>query len=458
MSNNYNEKNNEISKLREDHLNVIQKLKEDQIKVIYELRGDHRNVIQKLKEDQIKVIHELRGDHINVVHELRNDQNKVTQNLREDHLNVLQKLRNDQIEVSNTTLKLLNEKLSNNTKLDITNNTDNIDWLSNEKNEKPEDYININTDIIQNNLKNIFLKIKTINDIINLKYEKYKYDYYSNNKFTKLYKLIPSLEELNNMIGMDNIKKDIFNTICYFIHGLNNKDDLNHIVITGDPGVGKTSLARIIGNIYLSLGFLSSNKFISAKRSNLIAEYTGQTSIKTQKTIDEAEGGVLFIDEVYSLGNEDKKDCFSKECIDTINQNLTEKCDKFLCIISGYNDDINTCFFKYNKGLERRFTIRYNIDKYTSTNLSKMLLKFIKLDSWTISFNPSILLTKNYELLKYQGADLKILLKNAKQEYSVRLMTKCLDNENNDRLLIKKDFNIAIEKLIEQRTYNKIPE
>ena len=147
--------------------------------------------------------------------------------------------------------------------------------------------------------------------------------------------------------------------ISYFIHGLSGKGELNHCVITGPPGVGKTTLAALLGDIYLRLGFLKNNNFVVARRSELIGKYCGHTAVQTQEKINEAEGGVLFIDEVYSLGNKKKSDSFTKECIDTINQNLTEKGDKFLCIVAGYEKDVEECFFAYNRGLERRFPIRF---------------------------------------------------------------------------------------------------
>ena len=93
------------------------------------------------------------------------------------------------------------------------------------------------------------------------------------------------------------------------------------------------------------------------------------TAAKTQKVINSANGGVLFIDEVYSLGNSEKRDSFAKECIDTINQNLTENKGKFLCIVAGYKEDIDSCFFSYNQGLERRFPIKYQLDGYDAIEL-----------------------------------------------------------------------------------------
>ena len=166
--------------------------------------------------------------------------------------------------------------------------------------------------------------------------------------------MIPCLERLNNVIGMKKVKENVFQMICYFLHGLNGTGELNHCVITGPPGVGgKTTLASLLGDIYLRLGFLKNNNFVVARRSELIGKYCGHTAVQTQNKINEAEGGVLFIDEVYSLGNVRKSDAFTKECIDTINQNLTEKGDKFLCIIAGYKKDVEECFFAYNRGLEK---------------------------------------------------------------------------------------------------------
>ena len=331
-------------------------------------------------------------------------------------------------------------------------------WLSSEKRKRPRNYEYLKKDIMRRRLDDVFSKVKNIDDIINLKNLENKHDFFGNDKFDKLYKLIPSLEELNNMIGMDKIKKDIFDTICFFIHGLNNKEELNHVVITGDPGVGKTTLARLIGRIYLSLGFLKTSNFITARRSDLIAQYLGQTAPKTQKVIDEAEGGVLFIDEIYSLGNSEKRDSFAKECIDTINQNLTEKCDKFLCIVAGYKEDVEKCFFAYNKGLERRFTVRYQIDKYSIDDLSKILIKFIEDDKWKIDFDPKELISKNFNVLKNQGGDLRTVFKIAKQEYSIRLMNSSSNIGTGDKCLKKDDIETSIKKMKEQRDTGEMPE
>ena len=186
------------------------------------------------------------------------------------------------------------------------------DKLLEEFNKEEEYTSELNDESKDIELSKIFQNINSISDIVKLKDSKFKFDFINYEKFNKLYNLIPVLEELNEIIGMDDIKENIFNTISYFLHGLESKKELNHVMITGPPGVGKSTLAKIVGKIYLALDFLENNNFITARRSDLIAKYLGQTAIKTQEVIDKALGGVLFIDEVYSLGNPDKRDSFQR--------------------------------------------------------------------------------------------------------------------------------------------------
>lgn len=336
---------------------------------------------------------------------------------------------------------------------------DNPNWLSNYKRKRPRKYNYLNTEIRNKQLIDIFKNINTIEDIINLEKLEKNYDYLKNKKFENIFRLIPSLKKLNNLIGMKKVKEQVMMMIFYFIHDLNNPEELNHIVITGPPGVGKTTLAKILGNIYKNLGFLKNNKFLKARRSDLIGQFCGQTAIKTQKVIDDAEGGVLFIDEVYSLGNPNKKDVFTKECIDTINLNLTEKADKLLVIIAGYHDDVNTCFFNYNQGLERRFPLRFEIEKYNSEELFEILNLFVNSEAFKIDENDKDnikkLLNKNYDCFKFMGGDMMTLFKYTKEHFSINLMKYTLDNKNFVKIFYLKDFEYAVNKFKESKKNNK---
>lgn len=297
---------------------------------------------------------------------------------------------------------------------------------------------------------NLYNNLNSISDIIKLKDNTNKYNYVNDEKFIKLYNLIPSLEELDNIIGMTEVKDTIFKAICYFIHGLHNKTELNHVMITGPPGVGKTTIAKIIGKIYLQLDFLENDIFITASRSDLIAKYLGQTAIKTQEVIDRALGGVLFIDEVYSLGNSEKRDSFAKECIDTLNLNMTRDEKPWLLIVGGYKEDIEKSFLAFNKGLERRFTVRLNIEKYNAEELYLILLKFIKDDNWKVEENAITVddINKSYQYFKFYAGDMQKLFQQAKQFYSIRLMKDSLVLDNNDNKLSRDDINKSIEYLV----------
>ena len=203
------------------------------------------------------------------------------------------------------------------------------------------------------------------------------------------------------------------------------------MVINGPPGCGKTVLARIIAKICLHLGICINDKFKVVKRQDLIGEYLGHTAIKTQKVIDEAYGGVLFIDEAYSLGNRDKNtDSFAKECIDTLNQNLTERKGEFICIIAGYEEELNQNFFSINPGLRRRFPFVYKIEKYSSLQLLEILLLKIQLVEWEIKKDTvNWLRTTDFfkdkiDFFEHFGGDIETLLFNIKIEHGKRVFGK----------------------------------
>lgn len=329
-----------------------------------------------------------------------------------------------------------------------------INYLKNEFNKQPkrkrekyiDERIEMELELKRRKLSDIYSSLESINDIIKLKNSNDKYYFINDSKFSKLYNLIPCLEELDNIIGMNNVKDTIFKSICYFLHGINNNQELNHVMICGPPGVGKTTVAQIIGKIYLELGFLENDTFKVASRSDLIAKYLGQTAIKTQKVIDSVVGGVLFIDEVYSLGNEDKRDSFAKECIDTINLNMTRK-EPWLLIVGGYKEDIYNSFMCYNKGLERRFTVKLEINDYTSEELYKILLKFISEDNFNIDGDAINIsdIEENKDMFKFYAGDMRKLYKKAKEYYSLRLMRESLELSDEKKLLTRDDFMKSLE-------------
>ena len=140
-----------------------------------------------------------------------------------------------------------------------------------------------------------------------------------------LHNIKTELKQIHDMIGLTCFKNDLLDQLLYFMQGLHiNKDhDYKHLVIYGPPGTGKTQVAKLVGLMYSKLGILKNGVFKKVTRNDLVAGYLGQTALKTRDVIKECIGGVLFIDEAYALGNEDKRDSFSKECIDTLDRKST---------------------------------------------------------------------------------------------------------------------------------------
>jgi len=308
-----------------------------------------------------------------------------------------------------------------------------ISKLIKKREEKEKETIETpNTNIIIKETINIEEEINNIGDILKL-IEKYKLDpeikYNINMK--SLHNIKEPLEELNNMIGMADLKNNIVDQILYFTQELhknkNTSGDFMHTVIYGPPGTGKTEIAKMMGKIYSKLGILNNGTFKKVTRSDLIAGYLGQTAIKTRDVIKESLGGVLFIDEAYALGNPEKKDSFSKECIDTLCEALSDNKDNLMVIIAGYEIELKECFFNYNQGLDSRFTWRFKTDNYTAEDLHKIFIKKVHDIGWELheeSKITSVFFKKNYDYLKFFGRDVETILAKTKIAHSKRVFCK----------------------------------
>lgn len=237
--------------------------------------------------------------------------------------------------------------------------------------------------------------------------------------------------------------------------------DGNHRFLLGDFTVThNTEIAKIIGKLYQAMGILSSSgPFKIAYRDDFIAGYLGQTAIKTKKLLKSCIGGVLFVDEVYSLGpGQSDKDSFSKECIETITGFLSDHKNDFCFIGAGYEDDIKKCFFKGNKGLERRFQWNHKIDKYNEDNLTDIMLKMVKEIGWEISVNRNDiidLIKTNLDLFKNAGGDIETFLSKCKNFHAKRVFALDLEHMF---VLTKDDLLGGIELSKKYRLDNKAKE
>ncbi len=262
-------------------------------------------------------------------------------------------------------------------------------------------------------------------------------------------KLSAPLKRLTKMIGMDRVKEDIFDMIIYYLQGFEkNNSNMLHSVIEGPPGVGKTKLGKILASVYCGLGIIPSNRFKYVKATDLIGDHVGATKHMTQSVIDEADGGVLFIDEAYALSSNDNKDPYGKECIDTINFNLSENKKKLIVIIAGYPDHLDKYFFSFNPGLARRFPFKFRIDAYTPEELKEIFIDKLRKFGW--KFSQSVAMDKlslffktNEKEFPNFGGDVENFFKSCQFAHSKRMIGK---NPNQRKKLNFDDIKIGLEK------------
>jgi ATPases of the AAA+ class len=251
------------------------------------------------------------------------------------------------------------------------------------------------------------------------------------------------------MVGMKKVKDDIFEMIIYYLQGFETKNkNMLHSVIEGPPGVGKTKLGKIIGGIYCALGIIPSNNFKYVKATDLIGDHVGATKHMTQTAIDEADGGVLFIDEAYALSSNDNKDPYGKECIDTLNFNLSENKRKLIVIIAGYSDHLDKYFFSFNPGLQRRFPFKFKIDKYSAHELKDIFVDKLRKCKWKLNKNITVeklidFFTTNKDEFPNFGGDIENLFKSCQFSHSRRMIDK---NPKLRGILIMDDILSGLDK------------
>ncbi len=209
------------------------------------------------------------------------------------------------------------------------------------------------------------------------------------------------LAKLDGMVGLAAVKKEISNLAAFLNlqirRGETNTFQGKHYVFTGNPGTGKTTVARIMAEVFRNLGILSRGQLIEADRSKLVAGFSGQTAIKTNQLIDSAMGGVLFIDEAYTLKSSDN-DSFGSEAIDTLLKRLEDDRGKFICIVAGYTDQMHD-FIDTNPGLKSRFTQTIHFDDYTPDELTEIFVNLAKGKNFTVDEDTQAAVHRQFEQL-----------------------------------------------------------
>lgn len=199
------------------------------------------------------------------------------------------------------------------------------------------------------------------------------------------------LEDLNKLVGLESVKAKVNDLIAFQTvqmlrekQGLHNQKGTMHLAFTGNPGTGKTTVARIVGRIYKQIGLLSKGHFVEVSRTDLIAGYQGQTALKVKIVIDEAKGGVLFIDEAYSITENDHSDSYGRECLTELTKALEDYRDDLVVIVAGYTDPMNK-FFESNPGLKSRFNTFIEFPDYDADELENILLFICKNNDYVLS-------------------------------------------------------------------------
>ena len=231
-----------------------------------------------------------------------------------------------------------------------------------------------------------------------------KQDSYSNVKVSQAEKI--SLEEalsrLSHLEGLKTVKSQVCDWVDQIKvfkmrkeRGMSVPDMTYHMVFTGNPGTGKTTVARLMAQIYCALGILSEGHLVEVDRSDLVAGYVGQTAVKTREVAKKAYGGVLFIDEAYTLANGGSND-FGQEAIDTLLKEMEDNRDNLVVIVAGY-DSLMEKFIESNPGLRSRFKNFIQFNDYTGEELYKIFIGLCNQNQYTVQPEARIALAEYFD-------------------------------------------------------------
>jgi ribulose bisphosphate carboxylase small subunit len=236
-----------------------------------------------------------------------------------------------------------------------------------------------------------------------------------------------TVKKLDNMVGMKNIKESMVDHIIDLTQRDSKSDQkvLEHVIITGPPGHGKTTVAHILTELFYHMGKLKENKVVIGNNTNMIGKYLGFSSRMTRAKVEEALGGCLLIDEAYQIGaGESVNSAHAQECVDTLNACLSEYAGEFLCILVGYKNSLDNTVFNLNHGLRRRFTWTYEVKPLEDTELCELFYKTL-VDTGKETKNVTIITPqwfhKHKSHFKFAGGSIITFIDKIKKAHSRRV-------------------------------------